>query len=81
MQNADRERGVFAEIRRRTSLACVAGLSSARYFSRNVTEMGWRDRLALPVVAVVLFALALLAPDLLSEDTLGELSPHAPVSG
>jgi hypothetical protein len=80
MQNADRERGVLAEIRRRTSLARIAGLSSARYFSRNVTAMGWRDRLLLPVVAVLLFTLALLAPELLSEDTFGELSPHAPVS-
>ncbi|UPV73802.1 hypothetical protein M0R89_14805 [Halorussus limi] len=80
MQNADRERTFLAAIRRRTSVAWVVGQSSARYFSRNVAEMGWRDRLFLPVVAVLLLALALLAPDLLSDDTFGELSPHAPVS-
>ncbi|NEU56951.1 hypothetical protein [Halorussus sp. MSC15.2] len=81
MQNEVRERAPIAEILRRTSAARAVGVSSVRYFSNNVAEMGWRDRLLLPVVAVMLLALVLVAPETLSEDSFAEMSQHAPVTG
>ncbi|MFC4450033.1 hypothetical protein [Halorussus aquaticus] len=81
MQNEVRERTPMAEILRRASAARVVGVSSARYFSSNVAEMGWRDRLLLPVVALLMVALVLVAPGALSEDSFAEMSQHAPVTG
>jgi len=73
------ESAFVGETRRRTNLAWAVSLSSVRYFSRNRTEMGWRDKLLLPIVAVILFSTALFAPDALSKESFSDMSQHAPV--
>lgn len=73
-------RALAAEGRRRIRLSWLVCVRSVRYLARNLGDVGWRDLLVLPVVTAVFLLLALFAPDLLSEHSLGETTPHAPVT-